>query len=350
MSSISPVNRNAVDPLLDATETSGLGWFGYAAWRRRSLPDGEWEATLSTIQRFEPEPDEDSPPEIQRFATRFERLLACRTRATFMRHRDDGSVKVMANTCKDRWCPMCAQVRARRIAGQVRDWAATLDHPKLLTLTLASSETPLGEQIDRMVLAFNRMRKEIPFKRRWHGGIWFFQVTWSESRRAWHPHIHAILDGEFIAQSTISTTWERLTGDSKVVDIRTIKNIKTASNYVSRYVARPSDLEPLPEQQRTEIVDQLKGRRLVNTFGTAHRAGLLKKEPIDRTPWVRVGSWSTVTALLGKNAAANAIWASWRNRTPCPAWASVSDVDDAIDGVVVTPTPTPRVIQLEFGT
>jgi hypothetical protein len=350
MATNSPVDREAVDTSLDAPETSGTKWFGYAAWRRRTLPVGEWEATLKTIESLEPEPDPDSPPELIRYATRFERLIACRTRAVFMRHRDDGSVKVMSNTCKDRWCPMCAQSRARRIAGAVRDWAETLDHPKLLTLTLQSSDVPLGQQIDRMVLAFNRMRKEQPFKRAWAGGIWFFQTTWSESRQQWHPHIHAILDGAFVAQSSISAAWERLTGDSRVVDIRTIKNIKTASNYVSRYVARPSDLEPLPEQQRTEIVEQLKGRRLVNTFGTAHRAGLLKKEPIDRTPWVRVGSWSTVTGLLGQNAAANEIWKAWRSHKPCPGWATLSDVDDALNGVIQTPTPPPRTIQLEFGT
>jgi len=265
-----------------------------------------------------------------------------------MRHRDDGSVKVMANTCKDRWCPMCAKTRAKRIAGQVRDWVETCDHAKLLTLTIASSDDPLGQQIDRMVLAFNRMRKEEPFKKAWRGGIWFFQVTWSPDRGQWHPHIHAILDGSFVAQRKISTAWERLTSGSKIVDIRTIRDPKQAANYVSRYVARPSDLAPLPEEQRVEIVDQLKGRRLVNTFGTAHRAGLLKKEPIDRTTWIRIGSWSTVTAMLSCSEAARAIWAAWRGRTPCPEWATLSALDDVIDGIV-PPTPPPqKTYQLEL--
>lgn len=349
MATASPVEREAVNPLLDAPETSGIGPTSYAAWRRRHLPDGEWQATLDTIRRLTPEipPDPNQPP--QRYQDRFERLISCRTRAVFMRHRDDGSVKVMANTCKDRWCPMCAKVRAIRIAGQVRDWVESCDHPKLLTLTIASSDDPLGVQIDRMVLAFNRMRKEEPFKKAWRGGIWFFQVTWNHNTRKWHPHIHAILDGAFVRQKSISTAWQQLTGGSKIVDIRTIRDPKQAAAYVSRYVARPSDLEPLPEEQRLDIVDQLKGRRLVNTFGTAHRAGLLKKEPIDRTPWIRVGSWSTVTAMLGCSEAAREIWSAWREHRPCARWATLSPLDDLIDGIVPLGKPPAKTIQLEFG-
>lgn len=337
----------AVGPSLDPPETSGISHSSYAAWRRKSLPAGEWEATIDTLAEFETPPDEESTI-ISMFATRLERLLACRTRATFVRHVTDGSVKVMANTCKDRWCPVCAKARALRIAGQCRDWLESIDHPKLLTLTIASSDETLGQQIDRMVLSFNRLRKEEPFKTAWRGGIWFFQVTFNTSTEKWHPHIHALIDGNFIRQKTIATAWDRLTGGSRVVDIRTIKDAKAACCYVSRYVSRPSDLEPLPPDRRIEIVQQLKGRRLVNTFGTAHKAGLLKKEPIDRSVWKRIGSWSTITALYSCNATARMIWHAWRAKTALPEWATLADVDDQIGGIVLPSPPPPRTIQLEL--
>jgi len=334
---------------LDPPETSGIHGLSYRGYRMLSVPAGEMEATIETLTAIlgDASDEELDPPP---WGTRIDRLRECRTRAYFACHAITHEVKVYATTCKDRWCPLCSAARASRIAAAVRDWCGTINQPKLLTLTIASSNVPLRDQIDRLIKSFNTLRRDDLLKDKLRGGIWFFQVTWSPDRKQWHPHIHAVVDCDYIRQRYIANRWEQITKDSRVVDIRTVKDAKSAARYVARYVARPAMLSELPSPQRIEIVTALKGVRLVNTFGNAHKAGLLKKEPLDRSLWVRLGSWSVITAIASIDSHARHLLECWRKRIPYYLGTTWVALDNEIDGIITVekPPPKPRQEMLEF--
>lgn len=325
---------------LDHPETTGLGPHtrNYAAWRSRKIPQEEIAATRDVLKELFA-PEEDGSPDVsaRNFPlqwNRYHRFIHCRRNARFAVHRASHEVKVIATTCKDRWCPTCAATKAARIASATRSWVGTLDTPKLLTLTIRSTNLPLSQQLDIIIAGFNRLRRDKELRRVWRGGIWFLQITFNKQLKQWHPHIHAVVDGDFIAQKTIATKWAAVTSGSPVVDIRAIKDPKAASAYVARYVSRPCELAPLDHDHRLELVEALKGRRLCNTFGTAHKAALLAKPPAaDMTDYAPIASWETLIEWTKYSHAARIVWNCWRTKTPLREVVDFNDIDNFLAGI-----------------
>jgi len=240
------------------------------------------------------------------------RLIACRSYAWFARHKLSGQVKVISSACKLRWCPLCAQARANFLSRSVRSWYYTARNAKLLTLTLRHSDQLLEDQIDELYAGFRKLRRSAYIKSRTNGGIWFFQIKWSPKTNAWHPHIHALLDGGFIPQAEIRQRWAKYTGGSDIVDIRACYSPGSAANHVARYATRPGTLNKVPQENRLELLQALHGRRIVGAWGTAKSVPLAPPKCIDKDEWMFIGSWHDVQTQQETSKDARAILFAWQ--------------------------------------
>lgn len=305
------------------------------------LDPEETTATEDMLALIYPDPD----------GTTRVRLRSCRQRAFFIRNIDTGEVRISANTCRSRWCLPCAKARATTIGINVEAWIRTVRAPKLLTLTLQHQDTPLAAQLKHLTVYFARLRKKPLFAKAWRGGLWFIQVTRNDDSCQWHPHLHVILDGDYVPQRSIAAAWQNVTTTSRIVDIRKIRTPEYASRYVSRYVSRPMPLKDLPVNERTELFFAFAGKRLVGTFGTAKGARLLDKPSFDSSRWKTVGTWFWVTSLASTDPRASEIWDCYWSRRPLSAhitlFDSYADPDRLPPALEPEPPPTQRT--LDYG-
>ena len=242
---------------------------------------GEWEASLNLYIR------QDTLDHTDR-ATNF---LDCRKYAWFTVHQTTRQVRVMANSCRLRWCPVCAQARFGAIRHSVTEWLKGVRNPKLFTVTMRHDSTPLQEQVDRLYKCFRDLRQHKGLKSRIRGGVWFFQLKRGKSDGRWHPHLHILLDADYIPKRDLSLEWFLTTGNSFIIDIRKVEDPEKVSEYVSRYCARPANLSEFKPDDQDEIYSVFKGRRLCGNFGTGHNCRLRPEKPADAADWLKLVSW-----------------------------------------------------------
>lgn len=237
---------------------------------------------------------------------------ACRTFSWFSRNLITGEVTLFNNSCRLRWCPLCSRAKSYFITESVTEWIRQAEKPKFLTLTIKHSADPLHKQIDHLYDSFRKLRKIKRFSSRIRGGCWFFQVKRSSDGLSWHPHLHCLLDCEFIPQAYIKKCWEGITQTSSIVDIRPVWNPAKTAEYVARYTGRPAVLSKFSYSDQLDIMDTLHGRRICGTWGTA--SGISFKPPriSDKSEWEHVGTWSQVVGQLMTSTDARCILRAWK--------------------------------------
>lgn len=262
----------------------------------------EWQATLEAYQAWD-----DIDPNDRAF-----HLRDCRSFAWFAVHKTSGLVKVVSSACHLRWCPLCAESRALYLSFEVERWYRAASSPKLLTLTLRHSDIPLGDQIDHLYKAFRKLRQHSYIKKRLRGGIWFFQLKWIKKTESWHPHIHALIDSDFIPHVQIQQRWAKLTKGSDIVDIRLCWSSDAAANHVARYATRPGTLSKVPYLKRLELLTVMDGRRIVGKWGNANHVRLVPPKELDHSQWLNAGSWRDIHNKSLTIKAARAIIFAWK--------------------------------------
>lgn len=138
---------------------------------------------------------------------------------------------------------------------------------KFLTLTLCGKKEPLKELIDRLIKSFKALR-QMPIWDKVRGGAAFLEVKWSDKAQRWHPHLHILMDSNYLPQHDISDTWRAITKDSYIVDIQQVESTAHVQKYVTKYVTKPL-CHTFVNTPRLldEALLALKGRRLVFCFG-----------------------------------------------------------------------------------
>jgi len=247
-----------------------------------------------------------------------DRLLDCRKYAYFARSEETGKVRVVSNSCRLRWCPHCARAKANYIRGQVKDWILKIRRPKFLTLTIKHSNVSLEKQIDSLYRAFRLLRKHETIRKNLRGGVWFFQLKKAEKTGEWHPHLHVVLDSNFIDKTVWSVEWLRSTGTSYIIDIRAIKNPKKVSDYVARYTSRCCDISSYEDDEMLETYDVLHGRRTAGTFGTGRCISFRPRASADASLWRKLASWSSIRDRSVTDRNARAIIEAWKTNTVLP--------------------------------
>lgn len=221
--------------------------------------------------------------------SRLDRFSECGAQLWARYDQKSGEVSLTSNGCRDRWCEACGRDRAATVGvnavhlvrGQVT---------RFITLTLKHSRTPLKDQVDRLYRSFLLLRKRAWWLQRVRGGAAFAEIKLSSRDGLWHPHLHVIVDSEWMEQRELSAEWMAITGDSSVVDIRLVRDSGSAAKYVTKYVTKPASTEVYASLQHLqELMIALKGRRLCTTFGT-WRGHDLTASPESEAEWKMIGS------------------------------------------------------------
>lgn len=244
------------------------------------------------------------------------RLYECRTRAWFIRNKESGKVRIAAKQCKLRWCYHCSEARQQFITHAISPWWNSAKMPKLLTVTVKHSDSPLHEQIDFLYKAFVKLRNRKLCKSAIRGGVWFFQITYNQKTEQWHPHIHALLDAEYMDHSFLKVAWSKITQGSTIVHIRAVHNPDATLSHNARYAARPSALLSIPEERWPDMYDAFNNRRICGSWGTAKEISLRPKKPDDSSDWESIGGFRVVAGLIGFDDNATAIWRAWQLNIP----------------------------------
>lgn len=245
---------------LDALETTGQ--IAPQSVQGRAAHAGHESERAAVLGALAADPDDEFGKQVRRMGE----CCSC----PHVGSRDDGRVGVVWFRCRHRLCPLCSKARAQQTAEKIEAACSAADALRFLTLTLRSSDGPLGEQLDRLFACFREFRRTVEWRRHVRGGVYTFEATWNESTGQWHPHLHVLIDGGFWEQQSIAAAWERCTGDSRIVDIRAVHSKRKAASYVAKYAAKPPSMESWPPERIRDYARGVRRRRLVHTFGTMH--------------------------------------------------------------------------------
>lgn len=106
--------------------------------------------------------------------------------------------------CKRKWCPVCSRVIAADRAQKYMRGVDQMQWPLFVTLTMPNVENLAddlnGDAVRKLRRAFGKLRHRKLWTAHVKGGVAAIEVT--NIGNGWHPHLHAILDCEWLAFQT----------------------------------------------------------------------------------------------------------------------------------------------------
>jgi len=207
----------------------------------------------------------------------------------------EGTARVTAARCRDRLCPLCASRRSREAAERTKHAVQAMDSPRHIVLTAPAVPRTLAEQLTGLRAAMRSLRRSREWRDHVRGGVYTWEITLNRRTGLWHPHIHMLVDGNYWPQRAIADRWREALRTSQcwahmgpddpcVVWISAVRSRESTARYISKYVAKPSDLRDWPTWAIHEYASATHGLRLISTFGTLHGQTLDPKDPNEPTP------------------------------------------------------------------
>jgi hypothetical protein len=209
--------------------------------------------------------------------------------------------RIRSIKCHDRFCVPCSNERSQRVRHAILDYIHDLPDLSLITLTLAASDDPLSSILDRITKAFRALRQLPLWKKAVKGGVTIIETKIGAGSGKWHCHYHIVCQTSFMRQQDLSNAWFKVTGDSRIVDIRRVGARTGAVQYITKYITKAADRSILSSTKHlSEAITAFTGRRLVSTFGTFR--GLQLMESVDEyahdheeeVRWEPIGSFDEI--------------------------------------------------------
>jgi hypothetical protein len=150
-----------------------------------------------------------------------------------------------------------------------------------------------------------------------------------EPQASLSPHIHAIVYGPYIPQKVLIDAWLALTGDSYIVDIRQIRSVCDALEYVFKYVSKPpSNLKNADDV--AVYVAITRGFRRLHSYGIWYNIGKIDRKPVG-CPHVRSQLPSIVSTTVSttdrfRSVCFNDVAYRWFADLPLPGRESPSEI------------------------
>lgn len=173
--------------------------------------------------------------------------------------------------CRDRLCPTCAIHRATTLRQKIQALCNRARSLRFLTLTMPASKEPLGKRVQALHDAMRRLRAMKRWKTLVTGGIFVTETTTGEAGKHWHVHAHLLIEGDYYPFECIRSDWSHAVGAKSIVHIEAVHDREKAAMYVSKYLAKGTDLENWTDEQLIEYAEEMHRRRSVGTFGKWHR-------------------------------------------------------------------------------
>lgn len=165
-----------------------------------------------------------------------------------------------ANSCKHRFCPLCAWRKARKGALRISilmQYLRAEENKEFIFLTLTAPNVKadeLNDEIKHYNQSFQRLMQRKEVKAAVKGYIRKFEVTYNKDRDDYHPHFHVILavnksyfnkPSVYIKRDRWLELWQQSTKNPLItqVDIRRVKHTdnKKEVSEIAKYSAKDSD-------------------------------------------------------------------------------------------------------------
>jgi hypothetical protein len=203
--------------------------------------------------------------------------------------------------CHLPFCADCWETKSHRELSRTlpKVLQAIKDDPSLIlafnTLTLRSEKKRgLRGGCKQIKGNFKDLRRQKVWKN-CVGGYGRIENTFSK-KFGWHPHLHnLLLLKDYIPQKELSSAWHGITGNSMVVDIRTVKDLAAGLVECIKYPFKPADLRRLGKAEITEMLN-MKGERLGVSFGALF--GIETDDDIETTVENEYGDFVEETKIL----------------------------------------------------
>ena len=202
-------------------------------------------------------------------------------------------------------CPMCAIRRgAKTLKAYMERYQVIQDeNPDLrlwmITLTVKNG-SDLKERYEHLEKSvrkyFDRRRDSLKKKRGFNefskvdGAVYSYEIT--NKGNGWHPHIHilALIPKEkTIDKFQLSSEWNSITGDSKIVDARPVTGeVSGGFMEVLKYAMKFSDLTI---EQNYYAYETLQGKRMLASFGNFRGVKIpdnLTDDVLDDLPYTEI--------------------------------------------------------------
>jgi hypothetical protein len=149
-----------------------------------------------------------------------------------------------------------------------------MNSPRFLTLTERDSTEPLAVRLDRLSAAFSKLRRTDAWKRHVKGGVAVWEVKWNPAAKTWHPHLHVLIDGVFFPHAVLHAEWTRLLGHDGTTDLNACRDRVRSAVYISKYLAKDAEIAGWGAERIVEFSKAMHRRRLLATFGSAHKVNV----------------------------------------------------------------------------
>lgn len=185
-------------------------------------------------------------------------------------------------TCGLKCCTKCSDRRTYALVKKYSKLSKLYSDPKLLTLTF-KDHLPLTKVHSKYVRSrfreFIRRLKnptdEFHLKRYYvkSSGWWYvrevdldglYTIEIKRKSDGFYYHIHALVQSSFVPQEYFSDVWYAVTGDSMVVDVRSV-SFQVGLEYVLKYVSKP-----MKDIRISEYITFFRNNRLFMLFGKFH--------------------------------------------------------------------------------
>lgn len=206
--------------------------------------------------------------------------------------------KVAANSCGNRFCPICSYTKACKDALEISLMCQYLQDEfdysfLMLTLTIPNVKGyQLNEAIKNMNKAFNKFKQYVEVKVAFEGLVRKNEVTYNSKEDTYHPHIHCLVavqksyftnKRKYLSHNRVLELWKRATGDYSItqVDIRKCKTegsgLVKAVLELAKYIAKDSDYLK-SEDICYNFYKALKGKRIFGYLGCFKDSRVLLKQ------------------------------------------------------------------------
>jgi Replication protein len=170
--------------------------------------------------------------------------------------------------CDDRLCPLCGRHRVSRLLESYGGVLKGLKGLRMVTVSMRSR--PLGQLKDAVRClwrALSRLRHRAIW-RKVRGAICSLEVTYNAADSSWHPHLHILVDSEFLVWEEFHRAWNEVTNfEGNAI---WIQKARDGWEYeLVKYITKIAELFKSLDAFK-EFLGFAKGRRFIRTYGSLY--------------------------------------------------------------------------------
>lgn len=247
-----------------------------------------------------------------------ENLDLIRDCSTFLMFASDKTLEkkkqMKGNSCKNRFCPVCAWKKARKdalILSILMKYIQIEHQKEFIFLTLTTPNVPankLDEEIKKYNKSFKKLMERKEVRSVVKGYVRKLEVTYNKDRDDFHPHFHVLIAVNksyftdkryYIKRDRWLEMWKEVVGDPTITQVH-VQKIKHDSrkevSEIAKYSAKDSDYLVNKDVFKA-FYSSLKGKRLIVHSGLFKDAMTLFKNG-DLDKYKEIDSTEYIYALL----------------------------------------------------